>query len=62
MEICIKEPMMHLILFSLKLPSYPSFLPSLFVSGLGAVWNTCKVEASASVAVFGLGAVVSTCI
>jgi S-(hydroxymethyl)glutathione dehydrogenase / alcohol dehydrogenase len=26
-------------------------------TGLGAVWNTCKVEAGASVAVFGLGAV-----
>lgn len=26
-------------------------------TGLGAVWNTCKVEADASVAVFGLGAV-----
>ena len=29
-------------------------------TGLGAVWNTCKVEADASVAVFGLGAVVSS--
>jgi S-(hydroxymethyl)glutathione dehydrogenase/alcohol dehydrogenase len=28
-------------------------------TGLGAVWNTCKVEANSSVAVFGLGAVVS---
>ena len=28
-------------------------------TGLGAVWNTCKVERGASVAVFGLGAVVS---
>jgi S-(hydroxymethyl)glutathione dehydrogenase/alcohol dehydrogenase len=28
-------------------------------TGLGAVWNTCKVETGASVAVFGLGAVVS---
>jgi S-(hydroxymethyl)glutathione dehydrogenase/alcohol dehydrogenase len=28
-------------------------------TGLGAVWNTCKVETDASVAVFGLGAVVS---
>ena len=27
-------------------------------TGLGAVWNTCKVETDASVAVFGLGAVV----
>ena len=26
-------------------------------TGLGAVWNTCKVPADASVAVFGLGAV-----
>jgi len=26
-------------------------------TGLGAVWNTCKVEANATVAVFGLGAV-----
>ncbi|KAL7504770.1 hypothetical protein ACHAXN_002339 [Cyclotella atomus] len=26
-------------------------------TGLGAVWNTCKVETGASVAVFGLGAV-----
>ena len=26
-------------------------------TGLGAVWNTCKVEADSSVAVFGLGAV-----
>ncbi len=26
-------------------------------TGLGAVWNTCKVEAGATVAVFGLGAV-----
>lgn len=26
-------------------------------TGLGAVWNTCKVEADATVAVFGLGAV-----
>eukprot|EP00590_Aulacoseira_subarctica_P006143 CAMPEP_0172417970 /NCGR_PEP_ID=MMETSP1064-20121228/4467_1 /TAXON_ID=202472 /ORGANISM="Aulacoseira subarctica , Strain CCAP 1002/5" /LENGTH=678 /DNA_ID=CAMNT_0013156585 /DNA_START=19 /DNA_END=2055 /DNA_ORIENTATION=+ len=26
-------------------------------TGLGAVWNTCKVEANSSVAVFGLGAV-----
>ena len=26
-------------------------------TGLGAVWNTCKVESGASVAVFGLGAV-----
>jgi len=26
-------------------------------TGLGAVWNTCKVEKGASVAVFGLGAV-----
>lgn len=29
-------------------------------TGLGAVWNTCKVEVNSSVAVFGLGAVVST--
>jgi S-(hydroxymethyl)glutathione dehydrogenase/alcohol dehydrogenase len=28
-------------------------------TGLGAVWNTCKVETGSSVAVFGLGAVVS---
>ena len=28
-------------------------------TGLGAVWNTCKVETNSSVAVFGLGAVVS---
>ena len=28
-------------------------------TGLGAVWNTCKVETNATVAVFGLGAVVS---
>ena len=28
-------------------------------TGLGAVWNTCKVEPNSSVAVFGLGAVVS---
>lgn len=28
-------------------------------TGLGAVWNTCKVEQDSSVAVFGLGAVVS---
>ena len=28
-------------------------------TGLGAVWNTCKVEVNSSVAVFGLGAVVS---
>ena len=27
-------------------------------TGLGAVWNTCKVETNATVAVFGLGAVV----
>jgi S-(hydroxymethyl)glutathione dehydrogenase / alcohol dehydrogenase len=27
-------------------------------TGLGAVWNTCKVEVHSSVAVFGLGAVV----
>lgn len=27
-------------------------------TGLGAVWNTCQVEAGSSVAVFGLGAVV----
>lgn len=27
-------------------------------TGLGAVWNTCKVEANSTVAVFGLGAVV----
>merc|ERR1712157_694414 len=26
-------------------------------TGLGAVWNTCKVEPDSSVAVFGLGAV-----
>ena len=26
-------------------------------TGLGAVWNTCKVEEGSSVAVFGLGAV-----
>jgi len=26
-------------------------------TGLGAVWNTCDVEAKSSVAVFGLGAV-----
>jgi len=26
-------------------------------TGLGAVWNTCDVEAGSSVAVFGLGAV-----
>merc|ERR1712232_1420550 len=26
-------------------------------TGLGAVWNTCKVEANSTVAVFGLGAV-----
>ena len=26
-------------------------------TGLGAVWNTCKVEVDSSVAVFGLGAV-----
>jgi S-(hydroxymethyl)glutathione dehydrogenase/alcohol dehydrogenase len=29
-------------------------------TGLGAVWNTCKVETGSSVAVFGLGAVVRT--
>jgi Zn-dependent alcohol dehydrogenase len=28
-------------------------------TGLGAVWNTCKVEAGSTVAVFGIGAVVS---
>lgn len=28
-------------------------------TGLGAVWNTCKVETGSTVAVFGLGAVVS---
>jgi S-(hydroxymethyl)glutathione dehydrogenase / alcohol dehydrogenase len=28
-------------------------------TGLGAVWNTCKVEVDSSVAVFGLGVVVS---
>lgn len=28
-------------------------------TGLGAVWNTCKVETNSTVAVFGLGAVVS---
>ena len=28
-----------------------------FSTGLGAVWNTCKVEVNSSVAVFGLGAV-----
>lgn len=28
-------------------------------TGLGAVWNTCEVEVNSSVAVFGLGAVVS---
>lgn len=27
-------------------------------TGLGAVWNTCKVEANSTVAVFGIGAVV----
>jgi Zn-dependent alcohol dehydrogenase len=27
-------------------------------TGLGAVWNTCKVETNSTVAVFGLGAVV----
>merc|ERR1712157_329052 len=26
-------------------------------TGLGAVWNTCKVETNSTVAVFGLGAV-----
>ena len=26
-------------------------------TGLGAVWNTCKVETNATVAVFGIGAV-----
>jgi S-(hydroxymethyl)glutathione dehydrogenase/alcohol dehydrogenase len=30
-------------------------------TGLGAVWNTCKVEVNSSVAVFGLGAVVKFC-
>jgi S-(hydroxymethyl)glutathione dehydrogenase/alcohol dehydrogenase len=30
-------------------------------TGLGAVWNTCKVETNSTVAVFGLGAVVSSC-
>lgn len=29
-------------------------------TGLGAVWNTCKVETDSTVAVFGLGAVVSS--
>jgi S-(hydroxymethyl)glutathione dehydrogenase / alcohol dehydrogenase len=29
-------------------------------TGLGAVWNTCKVEPNSSVAVFGMGAVVSS--
>ena len=29
-------------------------------TGLGAVWNTCEVEVNSSVAVFGLGAVVSS--
>jgi S-(hydroxymethyl)glutathione dehydrogenase/alcohol dehydrogenase len=28
-------------------------------TGLGAVWNTCKVEVNSTVAVFGLGVVVS---
>jgi len=31
-------------------------------TGLGAVWNTCQVEVNSSVAVFGLGAVVSQCV
>jgi hypothetical protein len=30
-------------------------------TGLGAVWNTCKVEVDSTVAVFGLGAVVRNC-
>ncbi|MGK3750243.1 MAG: Zn-dependent alcohol dehydrogenase [Bacillariaceae sp.] len=29
-------------------------------TGLGAVWNTCKVEINSTVAVFGIGAVVSS--
>ena len=29
------------------------------IAGLGAVWNTCSVEVNSTVAVFGLGAVVS---
>jgi len=29
-------------------------------TGLGAVWNTCKVETNSTVAVFGIGAVVSS--
>lgn len=28
-----------------------------FILGLGAVWNTAKVEAGSSVAVFGLGTI-----
>jgi S-(hydroxymethyl)glutathione dehydrogenase/alcohol dehydrogenase len=31
-------------------------------TGLGAVWNTCKVEAGSSVGVFGLGAVGLACV
>lgn len=31
-------------------------------TGLGAVWNTCKVEVNSTVAVFGLGAVVRACV
>ena len=53
-------------LFSLTLSN--NFFTCLFIftaclfgcgvsTGLGAVWNTCKVEVNASVAVFGLGAV-----
>jgi Zn-dependent alcohol dehydrogenase len=30
-------------------------------SSVGAVWNTCKVEIGSTVAVFGLGTVVSLC-
>ena len=42
-------------------PAMPFEKASLFgcgvATGLGAVWNTCKVELGSSVAVFGLGAV-----
>ena len=44
---------------SLIAPLQHYSLPSLAAvsTGLGAVWNTCKVEKGSSVAVFGLGAV-----
>lgn len=44
-------------MFHIKCVILTFFYPDFVRSGLGAVWNTAKVEPGATVAIFGLGTV-----